>query len=749
LKVKLNTSQTHHHKTWTYTYDSQGRLICISQNERKTETTYDVQGRTTSIKTDEGTVSYEYDKFGRQICVSSDKGDDIRYEYDIFGRLETVTDNANGNVTKYEYDLVGNLSRTTTKTQTNTLIVTYEYDNMNRLIKLTNYVDKNNNGKFDNGEGVSQFDYTLDNLGRKDYAIEKFWTEYGLQENEIDWEYDEAGRLVYEKFDHYDDEFDQTSEWIYDLVGNRLKQTVNGTIITYNYDVNDRLLNEVTDNKTTIYGYDHTQQTSKTISENGNIVSETTFEYDVQGRMSVVTIISGNKTEIIKYEYGTDGIRVSVEHEVYVDGELQSKIRTEYLNDSKSLTGYSQVLRQTEYDADGNIVKETSYVIGHQRISQTVIVNGEKTTHYFTFDGHGSTRVLLDAAIAIAQIFAFDAYGNAIGFAAGEALTEFLYCGEQFDSKIGQQYLRARYYDPVTGRFNRLDPFFGNLNDPQSFHKYLYTHADPINEIDPSGLFIGPVLARVAQLVMTVACVPAFQIAAGVLATHAIGYGIVQLGFDGNTNVEFIPDAALLGFSVTTNMAGKAIDLLLQGLALIPGSEILKFFLREFGEFAKNFGIGVAGLELVFNIASAQLSLTGFVGGGLGAEYFTGNAINTSGSVYTGLIWNLYNNHAYKGLGIYAELGIGNYSGTFFHSVSKDPTDKGYWGITVERNLRGGNKALTIAGGYIWAPPPLTVNYESSFYSIALASAWAATSTLLFGKPNLSVLGTTGILASY
>jgi hypothetical protein len=47
--------------------------------------------------------------------------------------------------------------------------------------------------------------------------------------------------------------------------------------------------------------------------------------------------------------------------------------------------------------------------------------------------------------------------------------------------------LRARYYDPATGRFNRLDPFFGNLNDPQSLHKYLYTHADPISNFDPSG----------------------------------------------------------------------------------------------------------------------------------------------------------------------------------------------------------------------------------------------------------------------
>ncbi|MDR2441326.1 MAG: hypothetical protein LBE12_18350 [Planctomycetaceae bacterium] len=40
----------------------------------------------------------------------------------------------------------------------------------------------------------------------------------------------------------------------------------------------------------------------------------------------------------------------------------------------------------------------------------------------------------------------------------------------------------------VPSRFNRLDPFFGNVNDPQSFHKYLYTHADPINRIDPTEL---------------------------------------------------------------------------------------------------------------------------------------------------------------------------------------------------------------------------------------------------------------------
>jgi RHS repeat-associated protein len=160
---------------------------------------------------------------------------------------------------------------------------------------------------------------------------------------------------------------------------------------------------------------------------------------------------------------------------------------TEYLNDPLNITGYSQVIKQTETDLETAEQSNITYIIGRNKIAQITVKNRTEQELYFTFDGHGSTRVLTDLAGAIVELYAFDAYGNAIDFDPSVALTEFLYSGEQFDSKIGQQYLRARYYDPATGRFNRLDPFFGNLNDPQSLHKYLYTHADPVNGIDPSG----------------------------------------------------------------------------------------------------------------------------------------------------------------------------------------------------------------------------------------------------------------------
>jgi hypothetical protein len=44
-------------------------------------------------------------------------------------------------------------------------------------------------------------------------------------------------------------------------------------------------------------------------------------------------------------------------------------------------------------------------------------------------------------------------------------------------------------YQPTTGRFDRLDDFAGDFRNPQSLHKYLYVHGDPINGIDPTGRF--------------------------------------------------------------------------------------------------------------------------------------------------------------------------------------------------------------------------------------------------------------------
>ena len=69
------------------------------------------------------------------------------------------------------------------------------------------------------------------------------------------------------------------------------------------------------------------------------------------------------------------------------------------------------------------------------------------------------------------------------------------YCSaEQYDSDLGLYYLRARYYNPATGRFMSRDPENGSSRDPKSLHKYLYAGGEPVNGADPTGR---------AELVMT------------------------------------------------------------------------------------------------------------------------------------------------------------------------------------------------------------------------------------------------------
>ena len=93
------------------------------------------------------------------------------------------------------------------------------------------------------------------------------------------------------------------------------------------------------------------------------------------------------------------------------------------------------------------------------------------------------------------MIAVHDAGGVLLPGGEAAALTSLGYSGEHFDAKAQQQYLRARFYDPANGRFNRLDPFAGNMQDPQSLHKYAYVHGDPIMSVDPTGKYTAVFLA--------------------------------------------------------------------------------------------------------------------------------------------------------------------------------------------------------------------------------------------------------------
>ena len=93
---------------------------------------------------------------------------------------------------------------------------------------------------------------------------------------------------------------------------------------------------------------------------------------------------------------------------------------------------------------------------------------------------------MTNAAAAVTDTYNCDAFGNRIG-SSGTTPNNYMYRGEQYDPDLGLYYLRARYYNPATGRFLSRDPEDGTPTNPKTLHKYLYAAGDPLNRTDPSG----------------------------------------------------------------------------------------------------------------------------------------------------------------------------------------------------------------------------------------------------------------------
>jgi RHS repeat-associated protein len=62
------------------------------------------------------------------------------------------------------------------------------------------------------------------------------------------------------------------------------------------------------------------------------------------------------------------------------------------------------------------------------------------------------------------------------------------YTGHPHDDALGLTYMRARYYDPVIGRFMSVDPLAFSEADPQTFNRYSYANNNPYKYFDPNGL---------------------------------------------------------------------------------------------------------------------------------------------------------------------------------------------------------------------------------------------------------------------
>jgi RHS repeat-associated protein len=175
---------------------------------------------------------------------------------------------------------------------------------------------------------------------------------------------------------------------------------------------------------------------------------------------------------IVALQYDGDGNRVA---------KTVGATTTRYLVDDLNPTGYPQVAEELT-----NGAASRTYTYGLQRISQYQPISG--TASFYQYDGGGNVRQLTNIAGAVTDQYEYDAFGNEFTVSGGSSTpNNYLYRGEQYDTDLGLYYLRARYYNPLTGRFMSRDPEDGDVTDPATLHKYVYANGDPVNLSDPSG----------------------------------------------------------------------------------------------------------------------------------------------------------------------------------------------------------------------------------------------------------------------
>ena len=210
---------------------------------------------------------------------------------------------------------------------------------------------------------------------------------------------------------------------------------------------------------------------SETYDANGNVTSTggKSFTYDSENHL-VSMSATGTSASII---YDAFGNRVS---------KTVNGLTTQYLvEDDKNPTGYPQV-----FDELTNGAVTRTYTYGLQRIDEEQVIDGAWTPSFYGYDGGGNVRNLTNSAGTVTDSYEFDAFGNKFTV-SGTTPNNYLYRGEQYDPDLGLYYLRARYYNPLTGRFMSRDPEDGIDTDPGTLHKYIYAKGDPVNLADPTG----------------------------------------------------------------------------------------------------------------------------------------------------------------------------------------------------------------------------------------------------------------------
>ena len=450
----------------TYHYDGQGRLIRrTDRNGVTVELGYNLYGAPLFQKEKDGAQGdfYEYTPEGLLKCAISE-GMRYAYEYDAMGRM--IRKSASGRtLLALSYDKNGNKVRQIDVTGK---LTGFDYDTMGQLLRLT-----------DDGQELAAYTYNPDGTPqavthgpiRQEYAYDLDKNLTGLTVRSGDamlsqasYTYDGNGnRIRKQALDgttlyRYDalnqlqrvDYPAYSEELFYDKAGNRARRLLDGEEELYQYDPRNRLMSLTRGGITTPFQYDNA----------GNLLRDdkAKYTYDAFNRTTKVETFDGN-VQVNRYD--AEGLR----HEMEENGRLVRFI-------------FHKGEAVAEQEENSNVIR---LIRGSELIARSSDSESARTYYHYASDEMGSTTHIVDENGNIQNRYAYDAWGK-ITVREEAVPNRFTYYGQQMDPITQQYYLRARFYNPVLGRFTQEDTYRGD-----GLNLYAYCANNPVYYIDPSG----------------------------------------------------------------------------------------------------------------------------------------------------------------------------------------------------------------------------------------------------------------------
>ena len=407
-------------KSYEYIYDAYGNLKEKRSNgKRLVSYTHDRAGQITEIRDPEGVCTrYEYDILGRRSRIFNDDGLEVRYGYDALNRICDIR-YGNGVKTAYTYDGDGNVRTLETRAGEDVLLsFAYRYDG---------------NGNRTAKTGTQA-------------ALGGITSEITAGNNALDlsYNYDVRGQLLEERRNG------ASVCYAYDKAGNRIRKTDAQGEIRYLYNEKNQLIAEESPADRKQFSYDR----QGGIIEEKNAAGTRRFSYNSRRQQTRVETETGNVQE---NRYDAEGLRFEL---------LENGRRTSFVYHNGELL-----------QEEGREEQGTSYHLG---AGMEAFRRGQELSYYHR-DEQLSTVFVTDGQGEIRNSYQYDAFG--IPLETTEQLNNRIrYTGQQYDELTEQYYLRARYYNPVAGRFMQEDVYQGD-----GLNLYAYCGNNPVVYDDPSG----------------------------------------------------------------------------------------------------------------------------------------------------------------------------------------------------------------------------------------------------------------------